>query len=80
MTKKILGLIVQMVIGGINYNFSGAEQRNVSNYGQIIRANCRQSWKLFMLYLTAIFGHQLQLLVKLERNLFHVFLSTYFYR
>jgi hypothetical protein len=32
---------VQMVTGGISNSFTDAEQRE-SNYGRIIRANCRQ--------------------------------------
>jgi hypothetical protein len=45
-----------------------------------MRANCRQMWKMFTLYLTTkSFNHQLQLLVKLrvkEVYLFLVFLTA----
>jgi hypothetical protein len=52
----------------------------ISNYGQIIRANSCQRWKLFTLYLMAkSFSHQLQLLVKFtvkQVSLFNAFLTT----
>jgi hypothetical protein len=68
---------MQTVTGGRNLNFSDAK---VSNSGRIIRVNCGQKRKFFMLYLTAkSFSHQLQFMVKLslkEVCLFHVFLTT----
>lgn len=51
----------------------------VSNYGRIVKANCPQRRKSFMLYLTArSFGRQLQLMVKLlaeELYLFYYILN-----
>jgi hypothetical protein len=47
--NHLLGLIVNIVADGITGSFSHVERGKVSNYGQIINANCHQRWKLFVL-------------------------------
>jgi hypothetical protein len=46
--NRLLGPIVQTVTGGVNWNCSHEEQREVSNCGRIIPVNCCQMQNLFV--------------------------------
>jgi hypothetical protein len=65
--NRFLGWIMQTVTRGINCSFPDSEQRELSIYWRIVRAECLQGRKLFILCLSAkSFGHQLQLFLKLR--------------
>jgi hypothetical protein len=52
-TNTLLGSIVQAVTGGITTNLQVGNRGKVSNYERIIKANCRQRRKFYMLRLSA---------------------------